>query len=548
MTLYDKALDLYGALPMDGLVAFYEKYLGGNSNSKAKRVTTIGVAVSLLLLGRALHKLNNPPKHLRHIPYMTFWTTFNNVALRKVSTQEITQKLANPLVQRNKGVFLRPERFGWVVHVATLSAVKTVFMKQDLFPKIDLSTFMEGSYTFELTGTSNILFNDAGEWKKHRKLVAPAFHRSMPCKIFAQAGIEMIEKWETDYPGETFVVDFKDYMNRVTLDIIGLAGFDFEFNAVKDANSPWKVQYERVIADGRIPLYILVPALDKHFRWLLPERREAFKRMKAFLNMLGEIIDHKRAILKEEKAAPSSHEEHDRDLLTLMLESEMRGEGVLTKQELLNDLVIFFVAGHDTTANAMNATIYWLSRHPEIQDKARDEIIRVLYPNGETKEDVIPTIEDTKQMTYLNQVIKESLRISGPVSQLVTPRVCQEDIDLDGTFVPKGSMVAVDMYCLHHDERIWDRPYEFNPDRFELHGEADQNARKGLAWTPFANGTRQCVGMNFSLVEQRVLLALILRRYKFSLPKDSIHKENFITTNHVVMEPLDFNIAITRRF
>ena len=195
---------------------------------------------------------------------------------------------------------------------------------------------------------------------------------------------------------------------------------------------------------------------------------------------------------------------------------------------------------------------------------------------GDSPEDIIPTIEQTKQMTYLNQVIKETLRIHNPLC--TTPsRVAAEDVELNGTFIPKGTLIDVDIYNLHRNPKYWKDPETFNPNRFAPGGEADNHSTSGYPWFAFSNGGRQCIGMNFSMVQQRVVLSMlctyntlrvsvcvsvcvfastvllfsirsvvlityylsftsiyillqsffleIVRKYTFTLPEDSLHKE-----------------------
>jgi cytochrome P450 len=97
----------------------------------------------------------------------------------------------------------------------------------------------------------------------------------------------------------------------------------------------------------------------------------------------------------------------------------------------------------------------------------------------------------------------------------MTGRVCQEDVELAGQFIPKGTEVAVDVYNLHHNPDVWKDPYVFDPERFTPGGEADN--QKGIAWVPFSNGSRQCIGMNFSMAEQRVVLSMLCKLIHFQI-------------------------------
>jgi cytochrome P450 len=165
------------------------------------------------------------------------------------------------------------------------------------------------------------------------------------------------------------------------------------------------------------------------------------------------------------------------------------------------------LAGHDTTANALSFALYYLAENPEIQQRAREEAISVL---GDNHEDIIPTVEDTKQMEYINQIMKETLRMNGPASTVVT-RVSTEDSELAGSFIPKGTLLNVNIFDTHHSAKNWSDPLTFDPDRFATDRDEKKNSVQGSNWVPFGGGARQCIGMNFSLNEQRVMLSMLCK-------------------------------------
>lgn len=163
------------------------------------------------------------------------------------------------------------------------------------------------------------------------------------------------------------------------------------------------------------------------------------------------------------------------------------------------------MAGHDTTANALSFAIYYLALNQDVQQRAREEAISIL---GETPEDVLPTLDNTKDMKYINQIMKEVLRINGPVNA-VMGRLTTQDTELAGSFIPKGTRLTVNIFDTHHSDKNWADPLKFDPDRFE--GEGVQVSGQGMSWVPFGNGSRQCIGMNFSLNEQRVMLSMLCK-------------------------------------
>ncbi|KAL1934596.1 hypothetical protein VTP01DRAFT_6778 [Rhizomucor pusillus] len=116
-----------------------------------------------------------------------------------------------------------------------------------------------------------------------------------------------------------------------------------------------------------------------------------------------------------------------------------------------------------------------------------------------------------------------------------------------GCIIKEGAKIGIDIHEMHHTPRIWRDPEVFNPDRSLPGGEAESLSGMGMTWIPFSNGARQCIGMNFSLAEQRIVLPLLLRKYEWSLPEDSIHKDRLITTNAGVITPKDLKIMFRKR-
>ncbi|CAO3624112.1 unnamed protein product [Cunninghamella echinulata] len=527
----------------NNLLSLYDEFTLRFTNTTGKRIT-IGVAVFLLVTGHTLRRAITPPKHLRHLPYVSFFQYIKNSIIKKVNLREMHALTSKAYVEKYNG-YLQLDPQGWTYHTSDPVAIKQILLKGDIFPKSTLDT-QKGTFLEQFAGTHNILFSNGQEWLKHRKLVNPAFHRSFPVKLFGESVQDLFDTWEKKYPQNEFTLDVTEYFDRLTLQIIGKAGFGFDFNSIKDENSEWQLVYRNVLENLRSIFFLLFPKLEQNYLWLFPKRQKEFQELYKWRNLLSQVIENKRKELKENKS--EDLDDSEKDLLTLMLESELNGEGVLSNEELVGDIAIFFAAGHDTTSTATSAAFYYLAKNPDIQEKARQEVISVLYPNGELKEDISITIEDTKKFIYLNQIIKEVLRIHPPLVFLVSPRKVTQDVDLNGVFLPKGSLVNPNIYDTHHSSNVWNDPETFDPDRWSPNGEAEQLASKGMAWIPFSNGTRTCLGMNFSLLEQRVILAKFLLKYEWSLPKDSIHHDHLIALYSALTTPINLNIQFKKRY
>ncbi|CAO3635458.1 unnamed protein product [Cunninghamella blakesleeana] len=441
-------------------------------------------------------------------------------------------------------MYLKKGLLGWQVVISNPEDAKVVLLKTDLFKKAELP-FKEGTLLHDYFRNDNLVFlSDKNDWRRQRMTVSPAFKKSMPVRLFAEYTHRAFDVIDNSIEPS---VDITSIMERFTLDIIGKAGFDFEFNSLKEKNNEWIDTYHSIKNGTDDPLFFLFPFLETNFLYLFPHRKQLKELVKKFYSMLGQVIEHKRQILKTQNGI-SNIEESEKDLLTLMLENELSGESSgkkgLSDSELQSNINLFFVAGHDTTANSLATAIYYLAKHQDVQQHAREEAINIF---GDEKVNVFPTVEETKKLIYINQIIKETLRIGGPVAQ-VTPRVTTEDTELSGTFIPKNTPIGVNMHDIHHNPNVWKNPNTFNPDRFCPLGEAENMERDGYSFIPFSTGPRICIGMNFSLVEQRVLLSSLLRKYEFHLPEDSIHKNELITSTVGVLSPINLKIVFAPRY
>ncbi|OAC97968.1 CYP509 protein [Mucor lusitanicus CBS 277.49] len=207
-------------------------------------------------------------------------------------------------------------------------------------------------------------------------------------------------------------------------------------------------------------------------------------------------------------------------------------------------MCVLFTAGHDTTTAALLFCIYELAVNQDIQEKARNEIISIL---GDENSDVLPTAEQLLKMEYLNTVIKETLRLHSPVA-VSSPRLAMQDCMLGSTFVPKGSTVVIDAISIHRNPKYWKHPDVFNPDRFAAGGEAEKHAGSGLTYVPFGGGARHCIGRNFAMNEQKVMLSMFLRKYTWTLSKDSMHTAGLVTKGIFLLNTPEMKVSLTSRY
>ncbi len=327
-------------------------------------------------------------------------------------------------------------------------------------------------------------------WLRQRRLIQPGFHRE---KLAALVDIMLDEvddyilKFE-QFAKEKKVFDICPLMTELTFRIVSKSLFS---TGISDA------EMERLGNDITEIQEFLVkqirqPYLEYWFR-LSGQIKHTLKTSKSARNLIGGIITGRK----------SSGEEHN-DLLDMLIASryEDTGEG-MTDEQLLDESLIIFLAGHETSANAMAWTWYLLSQHPDAVQKIRDEIKEHL---GERK----PTFADLPKMQYTMQVIQESMRIYPPA--WLTDRETIEDDAINGYHIPKGALVLPFIYGIHHSEKYWDKPEEFRPERFTKEA---QKQRPAYTYLPFGGGPRLCIGNNFAMMEMQLIVICLIQRFNF---------------------------------
>jgi cytochrome P450 len=177
----------------------------------------------------------------------------------------------------------------------------------------------------------------------------------------------------------------------------------------------------------------------------------------------------------------------------------------MSDQQLRDEMMTLFLAGHETTATALTWTLYLLSRHPEVETRLVDELQRVLAGR-------MPSVNDLPKLPYTEMVIREALRLYPPAPGLAREPI--EHVTIGGYDVPKGSLVSANTYAIQRDGRFFADPERYDPDRFAP-GWEERIPR--YAYLPFGAGPRACIGSGFAMMEARLILATVAQYYKLSL-------------------------------
>jgi cytochrome P450 len=347
-----------------------------------------------------------------------------------------------------------------------------------------------------------ILTSNGDFWRKQRKIVAPSMH-TRRIQTYGDTittyTTEMVDGWQD---GQR--LKMADTMLKLTLRVIAQVLFNVDASAASGRVSEAMEVIQQASGGGNFSLLDMLPT------WV-PTPREL--KARAALRDLDTLIY---GIIDERLANP----EDRGDLLSMLLMARDDEDQPMPRQQVRDEAVTMFLAGHETTANSMNWTWTLLARHPEVLAKLHHELDTVLAGR-------LPTYEDLPHLPYTEMIIKESMRLYPPAWSF--SREAVEDVTLGEYTVPKGSTMGIINYFTHRDPRWWSDADTFRPERFAPEAEADLPK---YAYIPFGAGPRICIGNAFAMMETRLILATVASRYTLHLdPGQVVGMKPLITLN-----------------
>ncbi len=351
---------------------------------------------------------------------------------------------------------------------------------------------------------NGLVTSEGDFWLRQRRIAQPAFHKQRIAgfaKTFVRCAEELGLRWEQDAKsGRT--IDLHADMMKLTLRIASLT--------LLSADTGDRANEVGEAID--LMLHESVSRINNPFRppdsWPTPANRRAERAMKTLDKVVLDIIDARRKGKRED------------DLLQMLLEArdEETGEG-MTDRQLRDEVMTMFLAGHETTANALTWTFVLLSRFPQVARSLAAEASTVLGPDRSA------TAEDATQLEVSRRVLSESMRLYPPV--WVIGRSPEEDVEFDGYSVPKGSLLFLSPWVTHRLPSLWDDPEGFDPDRF---APERQKLMHRHQYFPFSLGPRMCIGVGFAMLEGQLVLSTLARRFRLDLlPGHPIIPEPLIT-------------------
>ncbi|KAH8110287.1 cytochrome P450 [Phellopilus nigrolimitatus] len=476
----------------------------GNSAALLVGLVTFAGTYAVLLLRRVFAV----PTELKHLPCVPVWPLLRSYASGETEELRI-KRLFLPCAEKHGAGLVLVWTFGtWMVHCVDYKLGKAL-MENRLFTKQPPPEHM---LFWRFTGRANIFFIEGDKWRTQGRAVRTALARAAPVRHFAALADVLFAQL-----GAGGRVCWSDYAHRYSLDAIGATVLGHDFAALADPRSPFVEHYREVMHSIANPLYMFLPFLET---WL-PRKR--------VIAELDGLVEEFRKLLQVKKNTPGD------DLISYMLE-----EPDMTDQEHRDNVIVLFMAGHDTTAGALSTLVYCFAKYPEIQRKAREEVLTFLGTDA-------PTQESLLRLPYLQACIRESMRYNNPSTTNI-PRVSTEPIRAGGLLIPPGTPVMLNMYGIMHNAAEWPDADTFEPTRFLRDGVGGAEDVP-VGWAPFGLGPRQCPARSFSMYEQRTLMAMLLREYEWVLPADSSHVDGIRNafSAFALNLPEDLDIIFTRR-
>lgn len=349
-------------------------------------------------------------------------------------------------------------------------------------------------------------------WLRQRRLIQPAFHKQKMNQL-VQNMQQTIWSELADLPQGKAVAVFP-VMNQLAFNVV--AKSLFQLSAIESKMERLKV----IIHDVQ--------------EFLIKEIRTPYKAI--WYKLSGQVKKHQLMALETDAIIRDIIEQRlksgskPNDLLDMLLETRYEDTGQpMDTQQLIDEIKILFIAGHETTANALTFTLHLLGNHPEIQQKMFEELVAI-----ETQtQDVV---EQLQKMSYTNAVINESMRLYPPA--WITDRENIADDALLDYQIRKGTLIGVSFYELHRNPKYWENPERFNPERFL----GEQKKQSMQYFYPFGAGPRMCIGMGFAMYEMGLALSYLVRKYQIKSSSPTIPINPLIT-----LKPVGAEVTFTAR-
>jgi cytochrome P450 len=355
-----------------------------------------------------------------------------------------------------------------------------------------------------------LLTAEGEQWQKQRKLIQPAFHKSQ-LALLLDTVYAIIQKEldhiEGDQPLDVFPV-FNDLAFQTVVKSL--------FSSKVEEEDIKRLQHATEITQQMLVKELRQPYLNWWFR------------LSGKIKFHIDLIDESRAILRKLVNQRKQSTDKYNDLLSMLLDARYDDGEPMAEAQLLDEILILFAAGHETTSNALTFTCELLARHPKAQAKILAEVKKVKSESDE----ILYWLKNT---SYTKLVIEEAMRLYPPAYFI--DRINKEADDFNDFHLPKGSNLLFSVYEIHRHPDFWPNPEAFMPERF-----LDESIKFSKNYYPFGAGQRMCIGNNFAMYEMILAIMTVVERFEIKEKKTPIQIKPLIT-----LKPFDAVLTFTNR-
>jgi cytochrome P450 len=367
-------------------------------------------------------------------------------------------------------------------------------------------------FFYDWVGNNNVVLANGEKWAQLRELIHHAVNEvalfvpifNQKAKLLANSMLQ-----EVDAQSKSTNIPLTRWLKAISLDSAGVALFGYDFKHLHEFRNQGIDAMDYVINEIFNPLRVAFPIMS---RLPLPSNRKLRESMRHLDDLVNDMILH----IQNNTAS---------DDIQNVLEILIRGQQAqtLNNTELRNNILALVLASHETTQVSLSAALYYLAKYPHYQEKLRQESLS-LFPdlvwdfseNSQSNDMCRDSVYKKLQLFHtMGNFILESMRLYSPLANQ-NPRTTTQDTTLGDYFVPKRTLVIMNIHAIHMSDVEWDNPHEFNPDRF--HKGVCHNK---FAYLSFGAGQRLCSGRNFSLIEQKIVLCHLLRHFRITLPEEN---------------------------
>ncbi|CAL8096999.1 unnamed protein product [Orchesella dallaii] len=416
------------------------------------------------------------------------------------------------------------------------------------------------------------------EWKENRRVLNPSFttKKLKSLAVMMNNVEDILMEILDEKSNKKEVVPAYKTAQGLTFQVITKTAFAMDVDCQRDENHPLYQNIKKWLNYPFSPLIFLIlmfPGLKHLFRFLLrfESRNKIFIDIQNHIrgiikfrrstpdgnegqtDLIGLMIDASAGkhaadqtaelttdILKEDDAQTNNNAESDKKvkgLLTDSLNKQKVLKYLLTDDQIVDNCILFLMAGFDSTSNTLAFALHLLATEPEIQERAYEEIMREI---GDLK---LISAEDSRKLAYIEQIVYETLRLFPPVPVFLH-RECKETVTIKGITIPAGTVCETPPWVLHRDEEYWPEPDKFDPDRF---APENQTETQKFAFAPWGKGPRMCIGARFALIEATTTLAKILRQFRV-LPAANFNRNMKVQVKYILLNPADeINVLFVKR-